>query len=62
MPGGFTSAISELFTDNCILRPLLRCAIPDHIVDHGEHETLMDEQELSVEAVLSRVRLFLLVK
>lgn len=57
--GGFTSAVSELFTDNCILRPLLRCAIPDHIVHHGENDVLMREQQLSLEAILSRVRLFL---
>ena len=58
MPGGFTSAISELFADSDMFRPLLRCAIPDHIVHHGEHDMLMDEQRLSTEALLRRIRKF----
>jgi 1-deoxy-D-xylulose-5-phosphate synthase len=58
MPGGFTSAVSELFSDTVTLRPLLRCAVPDHIVQHGERDVLMDEQQLSIEALTSRIRKF----
>jgi len=57
-PGGFTSAVAELLADERIARPLLRCAVPDHIVHHGDQTRLMDEEGLSVEALLNRIRSF----
>jgi 1-deoxy-D-xylulose-5-phosphate synthase len=57
-PGGFTSAVAECLADEGILRPLLRCAVPDHIVHHGDQVRLMDEEGLSVEALLGRIRAF----
>ncbi|MDR3673833.1 MAG: 1-deoxy-D-xylulose-5-phosphate synthase [Holophaga sp.] len=56
--GGFTSAVAELLADETILRPLLRCAVPDHLVQHGDQVRLMDEQGLSVEALVKRIRAF----
>jgi 1-deoxy-D-xylulose-5-phosphate synthase len=57
-PGGFSSAVAELLADEAILRPLLRCAVPDHIVHHGDQARLLDEEGLSVEALLARIRTF----
>ena len=57
-PGGFTSAVAELLADEDIRRPLLRCAVPDHLVQHGDQARLMDEQGLSVEALVKRIRAF----
>jgi 1-deoxy-D-xylulose-5-phosphate synthase len=57
-PGGFTSAVAELLADERIARPLLRCAVPDHIVHHGDQTRLLDEEGLSVEALLARIRAF----
>jgi len=57
-PGGFTSAVAELLADEDIRRPLLRCAVPDLLVQHGDQARLMDEQGLSLEALLKRVRAF----
>jgi len=56
--GGFTSAIAELLADEGIRCPLLRCAVPDHIVHHGDQARLMDEEGLSPEALLQRIRAF----
>ena len=57
-PGGFTSAIAELLADEAILRPLLRCAVPDHIVQHGEQKLLLEEQGLSAPALTTRIKAF----
>jgi 1-deoxy-D-xylulose-5-phosphate synthase len=57
-PGGFTSAVAELLADEDIRRPLLRCAVPDHLVQHGDQVRLMDEQGLSVAALHRRIRTF----
>jgi 1-deoxy-D-xylulose-5-phosphate synthase len=57
-PGGFTSAVAELLADERILRPLLRCAVPDHLVQHGDQVRLMDEQGLSVAALHRRILAF----
>jgi 1-deoxy-D-xylulose-5-phosphate synthase len=57
-PGGFTSAVAELLADERINRPLLRCAVPDHLVQHGDQVRLMDEQGLSVAALHRRILAF----
>ncbi|BDU75175.1 1-deoxy-D-xylulose-5-phosphate synthase [Mesoterricola sediminis] len=57
-PGGFTGAIAEFLADQGIARPLLRCAVPDHIVHHGDHARLLDEEGLSPRALYDRVKAF----
>jgi 1-deoxy-D-xylulose-5-phosphate synthase len=57
-PGGFTGAVAELLADEHCLRPLLRCAVPDHLVNHGDQARLMDEEGLSPEALYRRVLAF----
>jgi len=57
-PGGFTSAVAELLADEGIQRPLLRCAVPDQVVPHGDPARLLDEQGLSPEALYLRIRSF----
>jgi len=57
-PGGFTSAVAEVLADQGLLRPLLRCAVPDHLVHHGEQALLMDEEGLSPRALYERVKDF----
>jgi len=57
-PGGFTSAIAELLADQQIARPLLRCAVPDHIVHHGDQVRLMDEEGLSEAELHRRIKAF----
>jgi 1-deoxy-D-xylulose-5-phosphate synthase len=54
-PGGFTAAVAELLADQDLLRPLLRCAVADHIVHHGDHARLMDEEGLSPRALHERI-------
>ncbi len=57
-PGGYSSAIAEFLADEGILKPLLRCAVPDHIVHHGDPKRLMDEEGLGLEALTARIRAF----
>jgi len=57
-PGGFTGAVAEFMADRGLRQPLLRCAVPDHIVHHGDQALLMDEEGLSPRALLDRVREF----
>jgi 1-deoxy-D-xylulose-5-phosphate synthase len=57
-PGGFSSAVAELLADEGICKPLLRCAVPDHLVQHGDPAKLLDEQGLSPDALYRRIRDF----
>jgi len=57
-PGGFTGAIAEVLADQGVLKPLLRCAVPDHIVHHGDQALLMDEEGLSPRSLYERVKAF----
>jgi 1-deoxy-D-xylulose-5-phosphate synthase len=57
-PGGFTSAVLECLADGGVAKPVLRCAIPDHLVHHGDPKRLMDEEGLSAERILQRIRVF----
>jgi 1-deoxy-D-xylulose-5-phosphate synthase len=56
--GGFTSAIAELLADEQIARPLLRCAVPDHLVHHGDQSILMEEEGLSPAQLYRRISAF----
>ena len=57
-PGGFTSAVAELMADQGLQKPLLRCAVPDHIVHHGEQGILMEEEGLGPLALYARIKDF----
>ncbi|HEX7599925.1 MAG TPA: 1-deoxy-D-xylulose-5-phosphate synthase, partial [Polyangia bacterium] len=54
-PGGFGSAVAESLADAGILRPLLRSAVPDHLVHHGDPKRLMAEEGLSPDVLLRRI-------
>ena len=54
-PGGFSSAVAESLADAGILRPLLRSAVPDHLVHHGDPKRLLAEEGLSPEVLLRRI-------
>ena len=56
--GGFTGAVAEALADAGLAKPLLRCAVGDHIVHHGDQKRLLDEEGLSPEKILSRIRAF----
>ena len=57
-PGGFTSAVTEFLVDAGILKPVLRCAIADHIVPHGDQKRLMEEEGLGPDALFARLSAF----
>jgi 1-deoxy-D-xylulose-5-phosphate synthase len=57
-PGGFSSAITEFLADADILKPVLRCAIADHLVQHGEQERLLEEEGLGAESLWTRLATF----
>ncbi len=58
-PGGFTSAVAECLLDQGARAPLLRCALPDEIIPHGDTSKLLEEQGLSLGAIVERCRAFL---
>jgi 1-deoxy-D-xylulose-5-phosphate synthase len=57
-PGGFSSAVAEALADAGVVKPLLRLAVPDHIVQHGDPKRLMEEEGLSPDRLLARIRSF----
>jgi 1-deoxy-D-xylulose-5-phosphate synthase len=57
-PGGFSGAVTESLADAGLLRPLLRCAVPDHLVHHGDPKLLLEEEGLSAAHLERRVREF----
>ena len=57
-PGGFSSAVLESLADQGLMRPVLRCAVPDHIVHHGDPKRLMDEEGLGADPLSQRIRDF----
>jgi 1-deoxy-D-xylulose-5-phosphate synthase len=58
-PGGFSGAVAESLADAGIRAPLLRMAVPDHIVHHGDPRRLLEEEELGPAEMERRVRAFL---
>jgi 1-deoxy-D-xylulose-5-phosphate synthase len=58
-PGGFSSAVAESLADSGIQVPLLRLAVPDHIVHHGDPKRLLEEENLGPVEIERRVRSFL---
>ncbi len=57
-PGGFSAAVLETLADAGVVKPLLRCAVPDHIVHHGDPKRLLDEEGLGLDPLLMRIRAF----
>ena len=57
-PGGFSAAVAETLADAGLQMPLLRCAIADHLVSHGDPAILLDEEGLSVAAMQKRITAF----
>ena len=57
-PGGFSGAVAESLADAGILRPLLRCAVPDHLVHHGDPKRLLEDEGLSPMMLLRRIQVF----
>ena len=58
-PGGFSAAVLETLADAGCSVPLLRCAVPDRIVHHGDPKRLMEEEGLGPKELEIRVRAFL---
>ena len=58
-PGGFSSAVLECLADAGLAKPLLRLAVPDHLVHHGDPRLLMEDEGLGPRQVEVRVRTFL---
>jgi 1-deoxy-D-xylulose-5-phosphate synthase len=56
--GGFTSAVAEALADGGVIKPLLRIAVADHIVHHGDQKRLLDEEGLSPARLVERIRAF----
>ncbi len=59
LPGGFTSAVAECLMDAGQPVPLLRCALPDVVVSHGDSVRLLDEHGLSPARLAECCRSFL---
>lgn len=57
-PGGFGAAVAECLSRAGLSQPWLCCAIPDHIVQHGDSQRLLDEEGLSPEALFRRILAF----
>lgn len=57
-PGGFGAAVAESLADGGLLRPVFRCAVPDHLVHHGDPKRLLEEEGLSPAILLRRIREF----
>jgi len=57
-PAGFGGAVAESLADAGLIRPLLRCAVADHLVHHGDSKRLLEEEGLSPAALEGRIRNF----
>jgi len=57
-PGGFSAAVAETLADASIQRPLLRRAIADHIISHGDQALLLKDEGLDLESLCDRITSF----
>jgi 1-deoxy-D-xylulose-5-phosphate synthase len=57
-PGGFSSAVTEFLADARILKPVLRLAIGDHLVQHGDQAILLEEEGLGPRSLHARLAEF----
>jgi deoxyxylulose-5-phosphate synthase len=58
-PGGFSSAVLEALADQGCPTPLLRCAVPDRVIQHGDVQRLLEDEGLGPKELEIRVRSFL---
>jgi len=58
LPGGFGSAVAEYLADAGIKVSILRCGVSDHLVHHGHVDKLLEEEGLSVEAIVRKTMAF----
>ncbi len=58
-PGGFGAAVLELMSDHQVVKPVLRCALPDTILSHGDTQRLLHEQGLSADRLVERLCAFM---
>ncbi|MBI4913760.1 MAG: 1-deoxy-D-xylulose-5-phosphate synthase [Acidobacteria bacterium] len=58
-PGGFSAAVLEALADGGRSMPVLRLAVPDHVVQHGDPRRLLEEEGLGPKEAETRVRSFL---
>ncbi|HEU4950499.1 MAG TPA: 1-deoxy-D-xylulose-5-phosphate synthase [Holophagaceae bacterium] len=56
--GGFSGAVAELLADAGLVKPLLRLAVPDHLVHHGDQKRLLDEEGLSPARIQASLEAF----
>ncbi len=54
--GGAGSAVSEYLNSRGIDLPLLQLGLPDHFVDHGNHQTLLSELGLDAAGIERSIR------
>ncbi len=54
--GGAGSAVSEYLNSRGIDLPLLQLGLPDHFVDHGNHQTLLNELGLDAAGIERSIR------
>src|SRR5512133_203135 len=57
-PAGFGGAVAESLADAGLTRPLLRCAVADHLVHHGDPKRLLEEEGLGPKSLEGRIRIF----
>ncbi|MDX9752398.1 MAG: 1-deoxy-D-xylulose-5-phosphate synthase [bacterium] len=62
LAGGFSSAVSEALHDLELPQPLLRLALPDEIIEHGQRSEMFREHGLLPEQVCSRILKFIHAK
>ncbi len=58
-PGGFSAAVLESLADGGCTAPVLRCAVPDRVIHHGDPKRLLEEEGLGPRELEARVRAFL---
>jgi len=58
LPGGFGSAVAECLADSGIKASLLRLGIPDHIVQHGPTDVLLNNEGLDSENIAKKIQAF----
>ena len=59
---GFSSAVSEFMHDADIHLPLLRLALPDEIIEHGQRKEIFEEFELLPHQAAERIVKFIHAK
>ena len=53
--GGAGSAVVEYMMQAELIKPVLQLGLPDQYIDHGKHSELLQQCELSSEAITARI-------